>query len=611
MNSGLRTLLFLTLTLGLNAQSNSSLSGRWFVRHLQFTLDTTNKVTDARSLYGSATFTGSGNYTFIGQQVILTGAPASYSVSGTYNVAASGVVALTNPQRPALNLNARFNPEALSGATTEVADNTFDYFIAIPAPTSPTTSTANLTGTYYAADFELNTATATQVRNAWFAMTADGAGNVGPLSVRGHAANLAAGASVFQALTGASYGITSDGSGTITFPTPAGQSSQSALVGPTQKTLYISSTGNIILAASPTGHDLLIAVKAFSGTATPASLAPGLWSSGLRLDPTAGAASWTGSTRNTPTSLLRSRRLHETGAAPINETAALPFTLAADGTGSAAAARLGLGAGGKLLTAASVNTQFDPNGYEIGFLAATPTLTGNGVFLNPLGVVNAASGAPALDAIAPGEFIALYGTGLAASTLSALPPYPTTVNGVSVTIGGLPAPLQLVSSGQINCLVPYGVTGTTVAIAVNNKGTFSNTVQIPLAPTAPGIFTLDSSGTNDGATLHLNGTLVNAASPAKKGEIVAMYLTGLGALTPAIPDGQGATAANSAKTQLLLLINGTPVAATDLLYAGLSSLAGLYQINFRVPATLAVSGTVPIAILTPDAFHDQVTLAVQ
>ena len=61
----------------------------------------------------------------------------------------------------------------------------------------------------------------------------------------------------------------------------------------------------------------------------------------------------------------------------------------------------------------------------------------------------------------------------------------------------------------------------------------------------------------------------------------------------------------------MLLINGTPVAATDLLYAGLSSLAGLYQINFRVPATLAVSGTVPIAILTPDAFHDQVTLAVQ
>ena len=39
---------------------------------------------------------------------------------------------------------------------------------------------------------------------------------------------------------------------------------------------------------------------------------------------TAGAAAWTGFTRSTPTNLVRSRRLYE--------TAALPFTLAANGT---------------------------------------------------------------------------------------------------------------------------------------------------------------------------------------------------------------------------------------------------------------------------------------
>ena len=613
MNSGLRTLLFLTLTLALNAQSNSSLSGRWFARHLQFTLDSANKVTDARSLYGIATFSGTGAYTFTGQQVILTAAPGAYSVSGTYSVATFGIVTLTNPQRPTLNLNARYSSEALTGATTEVADTTFDYFIAIPAPTSAN-STSSLTGTWYAADFELPAATAAQVRNSAFSLTANSAGNLAPISVRGHAANLAAGAGIFQSITGATYGLTSDGSGVITFPPPAGQSSTGSLVGPAQKNLYLSATGNIILAANPAGHDLVIAVKAFSGTATPASLAPGFWSSGLRFDTATGAADWSGTTRASAPNFVRSRRLHETGATtPLNETAALPFTISTDGTGSAGAARLGLGTAGKLITSASVNTQFDPTGYEIGLLSPTPlsAIITNGVFLSPLGVVNAASGAPALDAIAPGEFISLYGFGLAASTQVGLPPYPASLNGVSVTIGGILAPLQLVSATQINCLVPYGVTGTTVAIAVNNKGTFSNTVPIPLAPTAPGIFTLDSSGTNDSATLHLDGTLVNAASPAKKGEIVAMYLTGLGAPATPVPDGQGATAANSAKTQILLLINGTPVSATDLLYAGLSSLAGLYQINFRVPATLAVSGTVPVAILTPDAFHDQVTLAVQ
>ena len=113
------------------------------------------------------------------------------------------------------------------------------------------------------------------------------------------------------------------------------------------------------------------------------------------------------------------------------------------------------------------------------------------------------------------------------------------------------------SAGQINCLVPYGVSGSSVAVAVNNKGTFSNTVSIPLAAMAPGIFTLDSSGTNSAAVLHLDGSLVNAASPAKKGEIVAMCLTGLGALSTAVPDGQGATAANAVKAPLQLLVNGT------------------------------------------------------
>ncbi len=264
-----------------------------------------------------------------------------------------------------------------------------------------------------------------------------------------------------------------------------------------------------------------------------------------------------------------------------------------------------------MLASSNVNTLFDPTGCEIGLLLATPVLQGSGVFLNPLGVVNAASGAPGLDAISPGEFIALYGTGLAASTQTALPPYPTSVNGVSVTIGGISAPGRLVSAGQINCLLPCGVSGSSVAVAVNNKGTFSNTVSIPLAATAPGIFTLDSTGTNSAAVLHLDGSLVNAASPAKKGEIVAMYLTGLGALSTAVPDGQGATAANAVKAPLQLLVNGTLVAAAGLLYAGLSSLAGLYQINFRVPVNLTVSGTLPVAVLTAEAFHDQVSLAVQ
>lgn len=177
-----------------------------------------------------------------------------------------------------------------------------------------------------------------------------------------------------------------------------------------------------------------------------------------------------------------------------------------------------------------------------------------------------------------------------------------------MAIGGLQAAVYFVSPNQLNVLVPYGVSGSSATVVVTNNGVLSNTVTVPLAGTSPGIFTLDSSGTSDGAILHGDYSLVNGASPAKKGEIVSMYLTGLGPLTNPVADGFGATAVNVAKTQLQVLVNGLTATVS---YAGLSVLPGLYQINFQVPATLAFSGQIPVAILTPEAFHDQVTIAVQ
>ena len=214
-----------------------------------------------------------------------------------------------------------------------------------------------------------------------------------------------------------------------------------------------------------------------------------------------------------------------------------------------------------------------------------------------------------MDAVSPGEFIAIYGSGLAGNTVSSLPPYPPSVGNVTVLIGGIQAPIYFVSAGQIDCLVPYGVTGSSVDVIVTNKGIVSNTVTVPLAKTSPGIFSLDTSGTGDAAILHFpDNAVVNASNPAAKGDTVIMYLTGLGALTTPLADGHGATAADSALASIVLYVNGVQA---SVLYAGVSSLPGLYQINFKVPTNLTVSGELPIAILTNDAYHDQVNIAVK
>ena len=233
--------------------------------------------------------------------------------------------------------------------------------------------------------------------------------------------------------------------------------------------------------------------------------------------------------------------------------------------------------------------------------------------MNPLGVVNAASNSPAGNPVSPGEFIAIYGTGLASSTAVATPPYPTSLGGVSVTIGGLPAPIYLVSATQLNCLVPYAVPSNSgnVAVVVHN-GANSNTVSVPFSPTSPGIFSDDTSGTGDGAIVHgLTGLLVTPASPATKGETLAMYLTGLGAVQNKVTDGAAPSppAADAATAQVLVYVNGIAVTPS---YAGLNPVyPGLYQINFVVPTTLTVSGELPVAVETPDSFHDQINLSVQ
>ena len=232
------------------------------------------------------------------------------------------------------------------------------------------------------------------------------------------------------------------------------------------------------------------------------------------------------------------------------------------------------------------------------------------MFLNPQGVTSAASFAPAGNPISPGEFIALFGAGLAKSNQTATAPYPATLNGVTVTINGKAAPIYFVSAGQINCLVPYSTTGATATIVVQNGTASSNPVTVPVAATSPGVYSLDQSGTGAGAIEHSTGAVVNAASPAVPGETVVVYLTGMGTVTPTIADGTAGTG----KPQNLAVVPTVYVAdqQATVTFSGLTpGFPGLYQLNVTIPMSLASTGNFPLAISTANAFHDQVYVVVQ
>src|SRR5439155_1729148 len=108
------------------------------------------------------------------------------------------------------------------------------------------------------------------------------------------------------------------------------------------------------------------------------------------------------------------RRIKALGFGAYDFTGINGYTLGPDGSGTAELARLALGAGGKALVGSEINAA-EPGAYEIYFGVQMTPVSGTGVFLNPQKVLNAAGFGPAGNPIAPGEFLALQGTGLARS----------------------------------------------------------------------------------------------------------------------------------------------------------------------------------------------------
>ncbi len=190
-------------------------------------------------------------------------------------------------------------------------------------------------------------------------------------------------------------------------------------------------------------------------------------------------------------------------------------------------------------------------------------------------------------------------------------PFPPTFDDVSVTINDLPAPIFYVSPGEIICVVPHALTGPTATIVVSSGQTRWNVVTVGLAPASPGVFSANDFGFGDGAITHADNTSVNLNRPAQPLETVQMYVSGLGVLSAPVADGYGAVGVNDAATKPMVFVNGVQA---DVGYWGLTVDAGLYQINFIVPAGTP-NGEQSVSVLMMNgatgALTQTITIAVQ
>ncbi len=212
-------------------------------------------------------------------------------------------------------------------------------------------------------------------------------------------------------------------------------------------------------------------------------------------------------------------------------------------------------------------------------------------------VVRAASGAP--SAISPGEIISLYGTGIGSTpsgmTLDATGKVPTTLGGTQVLINNIAVPLIYASSSQVNAIVPYEVGSGAATVQVVAGGMPTGTWSVPVAPSAPSIFTLSGSGVGPGAIVNQDGSINSASNPAARGTAIQIYATGGGQTSPLSSTGVVAQTASSLALPINVSIGG---ANAQVLYAGNApgEAEGVVQINAIVPQNVAPGAALPILL---------------
>lgn len=238
--------------------------------------------------------------------------------------------------------------------------------------------------------------------------------------------------------------------------------------------------------------------------------------------------------------------------------------------------------------------------------------------LNPGGIVsNASYSAAAMPS--PGEMVAIFGSNLADGMESAQSlPLPTQMQNAFVLIIGQGAiPLLYVSPGQIDAVVPYGVTpGAYQAIAANG-----NRLSVPqnftFAAAKPAIFTTMGTGQGDIFVVfeppsHATYSLADGSAPATAGDYLTIYCTGLGSVMPAVTAGTAAPSSPPlAQTvnPVSLTIGGVRATVT---FMGLApGFTGLYQVNAIVPSGVPAGPDVQVMISVDGISSPAVTMAIK
>lgn len=379
-------------------------------------------------------------------------------------------------------------------------------------------------------------------------------------------------------------------------------------------------------ASTSSGSGSWLSVSPASGTApsplsisvSPAGLSAGAYTGSVQI--TASGAS------NTPLSVPVTLRVTQTPPSLAIAPQALTFNYSVGGAAPAAqtVSITNAGAGTLSWTASSVDywltvspasgtgggtlsVSINPANLAAGTYTTTLQITAAGATGSPASiavtlVVQGTQPAPTIAAVTNAEsyvpgvasatWLSIFGSNLSTSTYTWQASdivngmLPTSLEGVSVTINGLPALIEYISPTQVDLLAPDDATTGPVQVQVTVAEQASNNLTVQKTQFSPAFFTFDNGTYVD--ALHADYSLVASAGllpgvttrPAQPGETILLYGTGFGPTNPPVPTAQLVTAPEVLANSVQVTIGGVTAPVT---FAGLVG-SGTYQFNVTVPS---------------------------
>lgn len=211
-----------------------------------------------------------------------------------------------------------------------------------------------------------------------------------------------------------------------------------------------------------------------------------------------------------------------------------------------------------------------------------------------------------VGSIAPGEIVIVRAPNagpnvLLGAQLDSFGIVTTELSGTRVWFDGFAAPLAYTAHGNVMAVVPYEIFGNkTSDVVVEYQGKRSPPATVNIVPSAPALFTLDSTGKGQAGMLNETGCCNSPHDPAMRGTVAVLYGTGEGQTNP-----PGITGSVSFKDRVAdypvprlpiqVTVGGQPA---QIEYAGVApnAVAGLFQVNFRVPVNAPIGDAIPLVV---------------